>query len=156
MLAVLNWAYIFGTSNSVFNFSNKSQRDSDDNLRKMKEQKDVLPIYMQHRYSLEVNELGELKQVKGIDNVRTMTNPVNGNRIDSKPSAATEEKADGIGRGNSAPIQSMTKLSLRNTLVRLLWRQVLPMYVPQKTLRRMVRCLVVSSSQLRVISIPNQ
>jgi PHIKZ025 len=105
MLACLNWAYIFGTSNSVFNFSNKSQKDSDDNLRKMKEQKDVLPIYMQHRYGIELDESGDFKQVKGLDNVRTMTNPVNGNRIDSKPSAATEEKADGIGRGNSAPIQ---------------------------------------------------
>lgn len=105
MLACLNWAYIFGTSNSVFNFSNKSQKDSDDNLRKMKEQKDVLPIYMQHRYGIEIDESGDFKQVKGLDNVRTMTNPVNGNRIDSKPSAATEEKADGIGRGNSAPIQ---------------------------------------------------
>ena len=105
MLACLNWAYIFGTSNSVFNFSNKSQKDSDDNLRKMKEQKDVLPIYMQHRYGIAIDESGDFKQVKGLDNVRTMTNPVNGNRIDSKPSAATEEKADGIGRGNSAPIQ---------------------------------------------------
>lgn len=105
MLACLNWVYIFGTSNSVFNFSNKSQKDSDDNLRKMKEQKDVLPIYMQHRYGIEIDESGDFKQVKGLDNVRTMTNPVNGNRIDSKPSAATEEKADGIGRGNSAPIQ---------------------------------------------------
>ena len=105
MLACLNWAYIFGTSNSVFNFSNKSQKDSDDNLRKMKEQKDVLPIYMQHRYGIEIDESGDFKQVKGLDNVRTMTNPVNGNRIDSKPSATTEEKADGIGRGNSAPIQ---------------------------------------------------
>ena len=105
MLACLNWAYIFGTSNSVFNFSNKSQKDSDDNLRKMKEQKDVLPIYMQHRYGIEIDESGDFKQVKGLDNVRTMTYPVNGNRIDSKPSAATEEKADGIGRGNSAPIQ---------------------------------------------------
>lgn len=105
MLACLNWAYIFGTSNSVFNFSNKSQKDSDDNLRKMKEQKDVLPIYMQHRYGIEIDESGDFKQVKGLDNVRTMTNPVNGNRIDSKQSAMTEEKADGIGRGNSAPIQ---------------------------------------------------
>ena len=81
MLACLNWAYIFGTSNSVFNFSNKSQKDSDDNLRKMKEQKDVLPIYMQHRYGIEIDESGDFKQVKGLDNVRTMTNPVNGNRF---------------------------------------------------------------------------
>ena len=52
-----------------------------------------------------INESGELKQTTGINNVRTMVNPLNGNRVDSKPSATTEEKADGIGRGNSAPIQ---------------------------------------------------
>lgn len=105
MLAMLNWAYLFGTSNSVFNFSNKTQKDSDDNLRKMKDQKDVLPIYMQQKYNIETNDMGEIKQVTGINNVRTMVNPLNGNRVDSKPSATTEEKADGIGRGNSAPIQ---------------------------------------------------
>lgn len=105
MLAMLNWAYLFGTSNSVFNFSNKTQKDSDDNLRKMKDQKDVLPIYMQQKFNLVINESGEVKQTTGTNNVRTMVNPLNGNRVDSKPSATTEEKADGIGRGNSAPIQ---------------------------------------------------
>lgn len=114
MLAIMNWAYLFGTSNSVFNFSNKTQADSDDNLRKMKDQKDVLPIYMQQKFNIRYDESGEMKQVTGTDNVRTLVNPINGNRISSKPSATTEAKADGIGRGNSAPIQFYDEVEFTN------------------------------------------
>ena len=108
-LAMLDWAYLFGTTNSVFNFSNKTQKDSDDNLRKFKDQKAVLPVFMQQKFSFQTSEYalddGERKMFKGLDNVRCISNPITGNRIESKPSARTEESADGIGRGNSAPIQ---------------------------------------------------
>lgn len=111
VLSIIGWTYLLGTTNSTFNFSNKLQKDADANLKKFKSHKDVLPIWLQQRYSYIESEasLGnteaERKLFKGLDNVRLIQNPVNKNVIESKPSARTEETADGIGRGNSAPIQ---------------------------------------------------
>ena len=100
-IALFEWAYLFGTTNSQFNFLNKSQGDSDANLSKFKAHKSVLPIWMQQNYNF-VESDGEMKIKKGMDNVRTIKNPVTGNWIESKPSARTEEAADGIGRGNTS------------------------------------------------------
>lgn len=103
-IALLEWAYLFGTTNSQFNFLNKQQSDSDANLAKFKSHKAVLPIWMQQKYNfIEVD--GEVKINKGTDNVRTIKNPVTQNWIESKPSARTEEAADGIGRGNTSNLQ---------------------------------------------------
>jgi hypothetical protein len=107
VLSVLDWAYLFGTSNSQFNFSNKSQTDADDNLKKLKSQKDCLPIFMQQKFRFVEDSInpGELKLEKGTDNIRTIKNPITKNTIVSKPSARTLANADNLGRGNSAPIQ---------------------------------------------------
>ena len=110
-LSELLWAYLLGTTNSTFNFVNKTQTDSDQNLEKLKKQKEVLPIWLQQRYSFVEDEYSlddsseEKKIFKGMDNVRRILNPVTKNTILSKPSARTEAAADGIGRGNSAAIQ---------------------------------------------------
>ena len=107
VLSVLDWAYLFGTSNSQFNFSNKSQTDADDNLKKLKSQKECLPIFMQQKFRFVEDSInpGELKLEKGTDNIRTIKNPITKNTIVSKPSARTLANADNLGRGNSAPIQ---------------------------------------------------
>jgi hypothetical protein len=105
-LAILLWLYLFGTTNSQFNFMNKQQSDADANLKKFRALKDLLPLWMQQRYTfVEDTTSGEKKMDKGTQNVRTIRNPVTKNWIESKPSARTEEAADGIGRGNTAPIQ---------------------------------------------------
>ena len=107
VLAVLDWAYLYGTSNSQFNFSNKTQGDADDNLKKLKSQKDCLPIFMQQKFKFVEDTMnpGEFKIEKGTDNIRTIKNPITKNTIVSKPSARTMANADNLGRGNSAPIQ---------------------------------------------------
>ena len=102
MLCILNWTYMFGTTNSEFSFVNKSQKDADENLARFKAQKDLLPLYLQQKY---VFIDGELKQNKGIDNTRTIQNPLNKNRVVTKPSARTMESAENVGRGNTSPIQ---------------------------------------------------
>lgn len=101
-IALLEWAYLFGTTNSQFNFLNKQQTDADANLAKFKLHKSVLPIWLQQNYNFIDDGDGERKIKKGMDNVRTIKNPVTGNWIESKPSARTPEAADGIGRGNTS------------------------------------------------------
>lgn len=108
ILALFDWAYLFGTSNTVFNFVSKSQPDADDNLNKLKLQKESLPLFLQQRYRIESQEVGlskEEKQIFGTNNVRRIKNPITRNTIDAKPSARTEAAADALGRGNSAPMQ---------------------------------------------------
>ena len=108
ILAMLLWAFLFGTANSQFNFLSKKQTDADDNLNKLKMQRDVLPIWMQQKYKLvedEVSANGDVKIEKGKNAIRVISNPINHNTIVTKPSATSESAAEGIGRGNSAPIQ---------------------------------------------------
>ena len=115
-LSELLWLYILGTTNTQFNFVNMTQTASDENLKKLKDQKDVLPLWLQQKYAFVEDEyaLGETaeekKIYKGLDNVRRILNPVTKNTIVSKPSARTEAAADGVGRGNSAPIQLYDEL----------------------------------------------
>jgi hypothetical protein len=105
-LCILLWAYLFGITNAQFNFINKRQPDADDNLKKFNALKDALPVFIQQKYKfVEDTITGDMKIDKGINNVRRIKNPVTNNRIESKPSAISEESADGIGRGNTAPIQ---------------------------------------------------
>ena len=109
IIADLLWAYLFGTTFSQFNFMNKRQPDSDANLKKFKQHKLLLPIWMQQKYNFVEDSKSATdsggKIIKGVDNVRTIENPVTGNIIESKPSATSMEAADGIGRGNTAPFQ---------------------------------------------------
>ena len=109
IIANLLWAYLFATTHSQFNFMNKKQSDADANLKKFKQHKLLLPHWMQQKYSFiedfKTTTDGVGKIVKGVDNVRTIENPVTGNTIESKPSATSMEAADSIGRGNTSPIQ---------------------------------------------------
>lgn len=101
-VSIILWSYLFGTTNSEISFVSKSQKDANDNLKRLKDQKSLLPLFLQQRYQL-VD--GELKPAKGTDNVQTIENPANHNRIVTKPSSKTVEGADNIGRGTTSPIQ---------------------------------------------------
>lgn len=100
-LAVLNWAFLFGTTNSEFMFINKRQKDANNNLSRLKDLRDLLPKYLQFKVSF--SEEG--KALKGQDNVQTITNPTTNNKIETKPSARSVEAAEGIGRGCTQPVQ---------------------------------------------------
>lgn len=98
-IAILLWAFIFGTSSSEFMFLNKTQEDANNNLERLKKQRELLPVFMQSREI--INEIG--KSEKGIDNVKSITNPVMGNKIVTKPKATSRESAKNLGRGNTQP-----------------------------------------------------
>jgi len=100
-LAIIDWSFLFGTTNSEMMFLNKRQEDANDNLLRMKKQRDLLPKYLQ--FKVVYNDEG--KKVEGDDNVKSLSNPTNNNKIIAKPSARSVEGAEGIGRGSTQPIQ---------------------------------------------------
>jgi len=100
-LAILDWTFLFGTTNSEFMFINKKQEDADNNLARLKDQRDLLPKYLQFKIAI----TDEGKIVEGADNVKSLTNANNGNKIVAKPSARSVESAENIGRGCTQPIQ---------------------------------------------------
>ena len=100
--SILLWTYIFGTSNSVMSFINKKQEDANENLLRLKQQKSILPLFMQQRMQF-ID--GTFKNSTGENNVQSMTNSDNGNRIVTKPSARTIASAENVGRGTTSPLQ---------------------------------------------------
>jgi hypothetical protein len=100
-VAILDWAFLFGTTNSEFMFINKRQEDANNNLGRLKEQRDLLPSFMKMKEII----TDEGKVEKGQDNVKSITNPTTGNKIVTKPSARSMEAAEGLGRGCTQPIQ---------------------------------------------------
>jgi hypothetical protein len=100
-IAIIDWAFLFGTTNSEIAFINKRSEDAINNLARLKAQRDLLPSYMQMKIAYD--EDGD--EVKERNNVKSLMNPTNKNRIVTKPSATSIQTADGIGRGNTQPIQ---------------------------------------------------
>lgn len=96
-IAILDWAFLFGTTNSEFMFINKRQADANNNLMRLKEQRALLPKFLQMTSGFDE----EGKEIKGQDNVQSIKNPQTGNSIVTKPSARSVEAAEGIGRGKS-------------------------------------------------------
>lgn len=97
-LAIIDWAFLFGTTNSEIAFINKRSEDAINNLDRLKKQRDLLPAFMQMKVAYD--EDGD--EIKERNNVKSLTNPANGNKIVTKPSATSIQAADGIGRGKLA------------------------------------------------------
>lgn len=100
-ISAILWAYNFGTNNTEMMFINKQEADANNNLDRLKKQRDLLPPY------LKMSELitTDGKRDKGVDNVKSVVNPVTNNKIVTKPSAGSLEKAEGLGRGCTQTIQ---------------------------------------------------
>lgn len=98
------WAFLFGTTNSDMIFMNKSQDDANKNLKRLKDQRDLLPKFLQLKAGNEfINRNGEKE--KDTDNVKTIYSAITKNSISTKPSARSAESATNIGRGNTIPLQ---------------------------------------------------
>ena len=102
-IAVILWAFLFGTNDSEILFLNINQEKAGNNLRALKKQRDVLPTYLQNKYK--ILDIVEEKVDKGIDNRLSISCPLNNNRIVTGGRANSKEKAMEIGRGSSQPIQ---------------------------------------------------
>ena len=94
------WVYLFGTTNSEIMFMNKKHDDSKMNLARMKEIRDSLPRY------LRMNEVPgkDGKPQKVPENVESINNVYNRNKITTKPGARNKANANSIGRGCTMPI----------------------------------------------------
>lgn len=100
-IAGINWIFLFGTTDSEFMFLNLSQERANENLTRLKDQRELLPPYLQFKIAFDE----EGNEIKKIDNVKSLKNINNNNKIITKPSARSKESAERIGRGNTQTIQ---------------------------------------------------
>ncbi len=94
------WVYNFGTTNSEMMFMNKKHDDSKMNLARLKEIRNALPRY------LRMDEIPgkDGRPMKVPENVESMKNVFNNNKITTKPGARNKANANSIGRGCTMPI----------------------------------------------------
>ena len=100
-VAQFNYAYHFGNMASTMLFFNKDQDQANINLYRLKCQRDMMPTWLQMRAV--INDSG--KYDKGIDNTKSIRNPVNGNTIMTMGKATSKETAMKLGRGATAALQ---------------------------------------------------
>lgn len=100
-IAKFLYAYLFGTMSSTMLFFNKDQDQANMNLYRMKCQRDMLPSYLQMR--LVITDNG--KADKGIENTKSIRNPVTNNTVQTMGKATSRESAMKLGRGATAALQ---------------------------------------------------
>lgn len=88
------WLYLFATTNSEMAFLNKKYDDSKLNLRRLKEIRECLPVYLQM-----IDPINETNNITRVESENT------GNKIVAKPTATDEAGADNLGRGCTQPCQ---------------------------------------------------
>lgn len=109
-LAFETWMYLFGTTNSQFIFINKDGDNAKENLKRMQDQIDLLPVYMRCESLLEEDG----KRVKAKKNATRIENPINGNSVIIKPKATSRDAALSLARGLTAPIQHFDEPEFTN------------------------------------------
>ena len=82
-------------------FFNKDQDQANMNLYRLKCQRDMMPSWLQMRSVL--TDSGKFD--KGIDNTKSIRNPVNGNTIMTMGKATSKDSAMKLGRGATAALQ---------------------------------------------------
>lgn len=100
-VAIIDWSFLFGTTDSQFLFQNMRSEKAIENLSRLKDQRELLPAYMQ--FKIAYDEDG--KEIKGTNNVKSLSNATNNNKIVTGASASSIEQAESIGRGGTQPIQ---------------------------------------------------
>lgn len=94
VIAFALWTFNFATDNTNMLFMNKQLTDSQLNLKRLKDARELLPDYL--RMTKTVNDKGELKD--GRSNVNRVENALH-NEISVKASARNPISADELGRG---------------------------------------------------------
>lgn len=100
-LARFNYAYHFGNMSSNILFFNKDQDQANVNLYRLKCQRDMMPSWLQMKFV--ITEEGKVD--KGVDNTKSIRNPVTGNSITTMGKATNKESAMKLGRGATACLQ---------------------------------------------------
>lgn len=103
LAAAVRYLYIynFGTANSEITFMHKDMTGAKDNLKKVKDLRDMLPDYL--RMDSSWNEINNKKK-KLQSTVQTIQNPVNSNIIRTVPSARSATLATNLLRGRTIAI----------------------------------------------------
>ena len=101
-IAKINYAYNFGALSATITLANKDLNLNKMNLARLKAQRDMLPTFLQAK---NIFDIASLKILKETSNVTSMKNPVTNNNIILLPTANSEAKADGLGRGYTSSIQ---------------------------------------------------
>lgn len=109
-LLKINYAYHFGSSSATILFFNKDLGLSKENLARLKDQRDLFPVYLQMRTAF--NEDGSI--IKGIDNITTMKNPVTSCQVKVMPCANSKEMATRLGRGYTAALNVFDEFDYTN------------------------------------------
>ena len=99
-LAKFNYAYNFANVSSTCMFFNKDQEQANINLYRLKCQRDMMPSWLQMRMVIDENG----KADRGIDNTKSIRNPVNNNIIMTMGKATSKESAMKLGRGNTSAL----------------------------------------------------
>lgn len=99
-LAMQTWMYDYGTSNSEFIFINKDGDNSKKNLRRMRDQIELLPEYM--RFDSYIEEDGT--RVRATNNATKISNPITGNSVITRSKATSYDMALSLARGLTAPV----------------------------------------------------
>lgn len=99
-ICIYLWVYNFGTTNSEMMFMNKKHDDSKMNLERLKEIRAALPRYL--RMDEVIGADGKPQKLR--ENVQSIVNPYNHNKITTKPGARNKANANSIGRGCTMPI----------------------------------------------------
>ena len=99
-LAMQAWMYSFGTTNSTFIFVNKDGENAKANLRRIRDQLELLPEYMQFDYYIDENG----QKIKHTKNATTIIHPVTRNQIIIKSKASSYDAALSLARGLTAPV----------------------------------------------------
>lgn len=103
IISNLDWAYLYGATGSLIGFFGPGQELTSENLDKFKNQRSVLPPYLQLREQVVVDEILGTKDIE-VDNIRKIYNPQTKNTIVAKSGPTTKAKAMKLGRGNTLPI----------------------------------------------------
>ena len=98
VLAYALWVFNFGSDHTKMMFMNKQLKDSQENLKRLREAREELPEYL--RLKSGEDEKGKMKDFT--DNVNTIKNGLH-NEIVTSSSARNPQQAENVGRGLTLP-----------------------------------------------------
>lgn len=101
LVIIYLWLHNFGTTSSEFLFMNKSHPDSKNNLKRVKDVRELIPEYLQF---IKVTS-DDGRTTENPNNIEYIENRLTKNKIVTKPSASSKDAANNLGRGMTQPSQ---------------------------------------------------
>lgn len=112
-IAIFNWAYSYGTKDTQFIFLNMNEKKVKENLQRLKDQQEHLPIYMRFESVLD-DDTG--KVIRKVSNATKMKHPVTNNSIVVYGAGTTYDAALSIARGLTSPLMFLDEVEFCNCI----------------------------------------